>query len=309
MNTRVGLERLTQAWGPEQRQRMLLFGSLGVLALCGVVGLLGPERAELEALETEVAQLQDRLSAAPVPRPLQDAVQGSGASERSAWLDGPTQEQGAAVWPWLQQRLQDQGLQVIALRPQGLSAEGLPEQTVQLQLQGRWRDWLALSQAMAVHAPWWVVDQWQVTPVGVGDVRIELQARVGWLPLLLLDPKRAVWAGPQWPVAARAGEPPATDALLFGLPEVAAAAQLPSTPVLPQDPRHWPVRALRLQGVWQEAGQWHALLGAGLAQATVRVGQRVGQEGLRVRRVDMAGVALAADSGESIVRLAWQGDQ
>jgi hypothetical protein len=305
MNIAMKFEGLAQSWRLERKQHLLVLCVAGGLALYAVVGLFGPEATELDLLEADVAQLQARLSAAPA----QPTVAGPAVSIAPALLDWPAHAQMAAVWSWLQQRLQAQGLQVMALRPQALSPQGLPEQTVQLQLQGRWHDWLVLSQAMAVHAPWWVVDQWQVAPMSAGDVRIELQARVGWLPPFLQDSKRAVWMGPQWDVADRAVERPVADAPLFGMPETAAAEAVQLIPLLPQAPRHWPVRALRLQGVWQEAGQWHALLGEGLAQTTVRAGQRVGQEGMKVRRVDMAGVELIAGSGEPVVRLAWQGDK
>ena len=53
------------------------------------------------------------------------------------------------VWPWLQARMQSQGLQVQSLRPQAVTTtDGLPQQAVSLQLQGRWHDWRALEAAL-----------------------------------------------------------------------------------------------------------------------------------------------------------------
>jgi Tfp pilus assembly protein PilP len=69
------------------------------------------------------------------------------------------------------------------------------------------------------------------------------------------------------------------------------------------------VHALRLQGVWQQADQWHAVLGDGLAHVTVQPGQRVGQEGYRVQRIAQDGVVLRADKEEPVLRLDWRGGQ
>lgn len=280
----------------------------GLLGAGSVVGCFGPSWAEIDALEGEVAQLQARVSAAPVlPSVNADPEDNMGV------LNWPGQDQAMVVWPWLQQVLQMQGLQVLALRPQGVSVSDVPEQTVLLHLQGRWDDWLALAQHMAALAPWWWVDQWQVVPAPEGQVRLELLTRLAWWPTALQDPRRSAWEAPDAP---QAGARPALGSELFGVRQAitsvsslqaANAEAVVGLSALSPDPRHWPVSALQLQGVWQQAGQWHAVLGAGLVLTTVRAGQRLGPEGWRVHRVDRDGVTLTMGQGESVRHLGWQG--
>lgn len=304
------------AWGPERQRQVLMWLGSGVLGLAGVLWLFGPDADEWATLETEVAQWQARLPPAPetTPRPADPASAVSGSASTPPW---PRQDQAEVLWSWLQQGVQVQGLQLLVLRPQGplasSAATSLPEQTVWLQLQGRWPDWLALSESLAAHAPWWSITQWQVVPAGEGLVRIELQARVGWWPSALQVPNVPVWTGPPWPVASAA---PGHGAELFGMPDAhglvppqdSAPAQVAVLALsLPPDPRQWPVHALGLQGVWQQAGEWHAVLGAGLALTAVRAGQRVGQEGYRVQSVGLRGVVLRSPSDGSALHLAWQG--
>ena len=327
------LAHTIMAWGPERQRQLLLRLCAGVLGLCGVLWLFGPDADASAALEAEVAQWQARRPPTPepmsapqaVPGPVVPASAAPGSTVSPPW---PGPHQTSSLWPWLQQRAQAQGLQVLALRPQsietpnpatpsqgtpGAGVPALPEQTVLLHLQGRWSDWRSLSRDLAAHAPWWLLTQWQVVPAGAGEVRIELQARVGLWPPALPGRGVPVWTGPVWP-AKRAA--PDTGAELFGMPESNGLAQArdgasaPATPLpLSLDPRQWPVHGLRLQGVWQQAGQWHAVLGAGLSQTTVRAGQRVGQEGYRVQTVGPDGVVLRAPSNGPALHLGWQGDK
>lgn len=306
------------AWEPERQRQMLMCLAAGVLGLAGVFWLFGPDMDEWATSEAELAQWQARLP------PTSQVESGSGASAAAvpgttSTTPWPIQDQAPALWTWLQQGLQAQGLKVLALRPQILlasnAATSLPEQTVWLQLQGRWPDWLALSAALAAHAPWWSVTQWQAVPSGDGGVRIDLQARVGWRPGALQAPNVPVWTGSPWPVARMA---PDQSTELFGLPEAqglasplesATAQAAPLARSVSPDPRQWPVHALGLQGVWQQAGEWHAVLGGGLALTVVRTGQRVGQEAYRVQSVGPQGVVLRSPSDGSALHLAWQGDK
>jgi hypothetical protein len=294
------------AVGPGQQHRWRVMLVAGLLGL-GVSGwLAGPDSEAMEALEHEVVQLQSRLQGASPPRVARNTPE----PVVQHW---PGSGDGATAWPWLQQKLQAQSLQVLALRPQAITTvQGLPQQTVLLRLQGRWRDWLALERAFDAHAPWWAIDQWQVVPAGTGsaEVRIELQARWGlWPPGLQgATPVAQVW--PTWSVD---GDASGAQAELFGLPSPvpsAAVAQASEALVAwPSDPRQWPVRDLRLLGVWWQEGTVHAVLGKGLNQVQLAPGQRVGLEGYRVRRVSGAGVELAApDPSGPVLYLTWQGD-
>ena len=286
--------------GPQAREQLAVVALAFVLGSAPVLLWWGPDSAALDALEDEVAQLHSRLQ--PVlPSPARQTL-----APQPAATDWPHPDESTAAWTWLQQGAQAHGLQVQALQAQPVLATGdWLEQPVRWRLQGPWRQWLALEAALHAHAPWWVVDQWQVLPAGEkpGDVRIELQARLGLqprsVPETLSRPR-------DWPVwrHARAPEPPGAE--VFALAQgagisatagAAAPAASQATEPLPADPRLWPVRELRLLGVWWQAGTAHAVLGRGLAQVTVVPGQRIGREAYRVQRVSEAGVELVAVHG------------
>lgn len=309
------IRRIGAELGPHAREKLAVGGLAFVVG--GLLPLLwwGPDKADLSLLEDEVRQLRSRAQSSPP-----SLVQSSQASA-FALSDGPHPEEQTAVWTWLQQGVQAHGLQVQALNALPmLMVNDLPEQPVRLRLHGMWRDWLALTAALDTHAPWWVVDHWQVVPDGqvAGQVRIEVQGRVGFQP-------QAAAANPatsrDWPVWRHVRSIGHMGAGIFATPEapgLAAAARAavpddkPDSSPLPEDPRLWPVRELQLLGVWWQAGVAHAVLGRGLAQVTVSAGQRIGREGYRVRRINAAGVELlahgAAERGP-VLELTWSGER
>lgn len=265
-------------------------------ALCAGLGLaLGAlfwweEIEALQRLREEVGALRGQLQPAPDRPVAPQAVAAHGELP-----PGPDSGQAPIVWPWLQERLQAHGLQVLALRPGAPETlTGLPVQTVALELEGRWSDWQAFERQLDRHAPWWTPVQWQVTPAsGPGQVRMLWHLRWGWRPQGLAQaPTPAL---PLWPL--EAGAAPAL--ALFGEPAAAAVAASPAAPPasLPADPALWPVQALRLQGVWQQTGVAHAVLGQGLRQVVVTPGQRVGREGYEVWRVNEGQVVLRPADG------------
>lgn len=281
-----------QGWlGPERRPQQWVLAA-ALLGLLGSAWLAGPDAQALQGLESEVTRWQATLSSAPSPSPAQ------APSPQIAGAPWPEADELATLWPWLQQRLQAQGLQLLSLQPQAMATvDGLPEQTVLLRLQGAWSDWRALEQALDAQAPWWVVNQWQMLPAGVSptDVRIELQARWGlWPPQ---GPGRAE-APRTWPVWAVTAERSDQGAPVFGTPSgeaglaVAKAGAPPTAAAGLGGPGPWPVGEMRLLGIWRQAGQAHAVLAAGQTPVVARAGQRVGAEGYRVLRVDDAQVEL-----------------
>lgn len=301
------------AWtfSPEQQRRMLLL-AIGLLGLGVSVWLFGPDARVLEALDEEVTQLHARLQAAP-GHALSD---GKVVQTLRPMPDAPGLSETPTVWPWMQQRLRAQGLQVQTLQPLAITTvRGLPEQAVLLRLQGRWRDWLAFEQAAGEEVPWWVIDHWQMVPVGKepAEVRIELQVRLGLLPAVVHEKRAAPRVWPVWDVDSGLAD---VGAPLFDGPATPSAVGLLQTrasegdSALLPDPARWPVRALRLLGVWHQSGADHAVLGSGLDKVTVRPGQQVGIEGYRVRKVSEAGVELQApDPSGPVLRLILQGDK
>ena len=192
--------------------------------------------------------------------------------------------------------------------PEIAAARALHEQAVQWRLQGRWRDWLVWGQAVEAHAPWWVFDHWLVLPASTpGEVRIELQARLGFRPPALQAHGAMPRVWPEWPVLADR-EPLAGNELFAQAPTPQANAVAgQATAPLPADPSGSPVHAWRLLGVWQQAGTAHAVLGDGESPIVVRQGQRVGLGAYRVRRIGQDQVELAgAGPAGQVLRLTLQ---
>lgn len=279
-----------------QRQRHLLVLAGACLSGMFLAGWWWPLDTEaVDGLRQEVARLQAQTQV-PLPvqarklhgKPPADAPVQQGPS----LPDEPGLAEAETVWSWLQQRMQSQGLQLQVLRPQTVTTDkGLPEQAVAMRLQGRWHDWLAMEEALHAHAPWWVIDQWQVVPAAAQseDVRIELQARLALRPPALAQEGRRVW--PVWPVDP--GSQRAVPTPLFATAEMAAPASEVAGS-LPADPRGWQVNQLRLLGVWRQTGAAHAVVGMGQDQRVIRLGQQIGPEPYRVRRIGDDRVELIA---------------
>lgn len=301
--------RLAMHLPPGWQQRWPTGVAAFALGLCGVLWLSAPQMQMLQTLDEETTRLQAQLQ-----KGHDDTVsQAQTPQHAHPSSDAPALNEAVSLWPWLQQRLQAHGLEVLSLKPQAMVLPGgLPEQTAQLRLQGRWSDWMAFERAMNRHVPWWITERWQVTTAGGGSaqVRIEWQVRMGLQPAKLSRRQAQAQAQgwPQWVVAPDLGKEGRT---LFDSPSSAPqAARMAASAPLAGNPRQWPVRALHLLGVWQQQGVSHAVLGQGMNAVVVRPGQRVGQEGYRVRTVSQAGVRLqSADGGDDLLLLPFQGDK
>jgi len=271
----------------------------------------------LQHLQDEVPALQSRLAASPVSVSPNERVATS-AQPRAA-LFRPDARQAAVFWPVLQQGLQGQGLQLQSMKPGPLeSAAGWPTQTVVLDVQGRWDDWRAFEQQLDRHAPWWTVMRWQVTPLAAGangrsdagQVRMQWHFQWGWQPA-----SAAASPAPAAPVfGPDVSDGPAAPAADMAVSLFAEPGVEPTLPAAAQTAQtagpaeRWPVQALRLQGVWQQGGVWHAVLGRGLDQVAVAPGQAVGREAYRVLRVSADEVVLQPPhSGQAPLRLGWSG--
>lgn len=300
------LARFRAGGGMQDRESVAAWGLSLLVGAASVWLGWAPDAADVQALETEIGQLQARLQPTQTDRPTPK----TGPAELSpAW---PLRSEQTAASTWLQQGAQAHGLKVEAMHalPAGPSTP-LPEQPWRWRMQGRWGDWLSWEAALDAHAPWWVVDQWLVLPDegSAGDVRMELQGRIG-LQAELPDaqpPEPADW--PVWRherLALAAGAavfaplPPVRDA---EGPQADPPAASASPEALPSDPRLWPVSHLQLLGVWWQEGVAHAVLGRGLMQVTVTQGQRIGREAYLVRRITPAGVQLQDPQGRGLRHL------
>ena len=288
----------------DQRRRLWVMLVAGLTGVLTVLGLMHERLQMLLTLHEEMTQLASRLEAQQQAVASQRPVP---AQPPQANVDWPDLVESADVWSWLQQQMQVHRLQVQTLRLEpAVTKNGLPELPVSLRLQGRWPDWIRFARALDQHAPWWVVDRWQLVPSdpGAANVRFELQARLGlrppgWRNAPLATP---IWANalPRSDAGALAGADPfASIASTPGL-EASREATAPRSP----DPRQWPLREWRLLGVWQQGGKAHAVLGSPAGHLAVTQGQGLGQEGYRVRRVGDDAVWLQA-LGASEPELHW----
>lgn len=254
----------------------------------------------LERLQQEVQALQARAAAAGAA----PSAQAGAGTARDAVTDAqghgaePLLAQQAQVWAWLQQGLHSHGLQVLALRPGALErSEGLPSQTLVLELQGRWQDWQVFERRLGALATWWTPEQWQVVPAGGTDdeARLVWHLRLGW---------RAESGRAQ-------GGRTATALPLPAWPLLPARAQV--TPAGPDDTRPaQQATAWRLQGTWQQDGVWHAVLAQGANRWVVVPGQRLGPQGtpaMRVQQVSASGVELRpTDALQAPLKLELSGE-
>ncbi len=299
-------------------RRDLAAGMLSLVAGALVGGWVWLD--EIEAL----AQLQAQAQALAAPQGQGSAGQQAAPSDvqtvPSAVLALPMAGHGDSVWPWLQQRMQAHGLQVLSLRPGALeSPSGWPTQSFTLEAQGRWQDWQDFERQLHRHVPWWTVSQWQLTPLGQtsDQIRVQWQGRLAW------QPATAGGTSPDWPQWAPEARPDGAVPLFAtvqvqtpSLPAPVAdagpgAAGDPLATVAPElspDPLQWPVQALRLYGSWRQAGSTHVVLGQGPFHVVLAPGQRVGREGHRLARIDEDGVVLQpADAAQSPIHLSWSG--
>lgn len=209
---------------------------------------------------------------------------------------GPVAEAMPQVWPWLQARLQDHGLQVSSLQPQMAFAAGRPtsETGVQLQLQGRWSDWQAFVQQMNAQVPWWQLVSWHVVPINDGSarVRMQMQWRLGWRTPRAHEPDETVL--PDWQPAAASPSAVA----LFGPPDAAAVqAAVPTADALAPGGERTELTKVQFLGVWQQSGQGHAVFVQAGKPEILLPGQRLGS--YRLRRVHSDGVELQDAQGKT----------
>lgn len=283
-----------------------LAGLAALLALGSVVGLMAPDTPDLAALQAQVERLQQRLSGVP---PLRQTTAPQGQTAAIAW---PGAGDVDRVWPWLQHRLQAQGLQLLSMRPQAVARQGEePLHEVVLRLQGRWQDWRAVEHALHACAPWWQLDHWLFLPTGAEEIRMDLHVRLGLQAEAAAGTDGAAWPLPLWP------QGPAPQAAAVD-PFVQTRARQPAQPPdaspsassMPDDPRQWPVSAVRLQGLWWTRGAAHAVLSAGEAQQVLTVGQPIGREGYRLHTVQADGVLLVSrQPGQPPLHLPLKGER
>ena len=280
--------RLATRWGAH-----LLAWALGV-GLAWLFALLWWGTAWMEVWR--VAQ-----SPAPEPTPptataVADVSATSAGQAATPLPSAPEVRERDAAWFWLQQRLQAQGLRLLALRPEPWqNGAVLAQQTAHLRVQGAWADWVALGRALASHATWWTWERWQVQAAGApGQVQIDARLRLWLRPEEGAAVTARAW--PSWAVEPISG----TAVPLFAQGDASAQA-LPAS-VSASSASGW-----RLWGVWTQAGESRVVLGRGAEWTVLAPGQRLGPQGDRLDHIGAEGVRLRTPGRSQGVWLPWEG--
>lgn len=277
------MKRLS-AWMHGLRHRRDRLGEAlasALLVMAVVWWLMASDADAVERLEQEVAALAQQQEPGPAA-----GLPGQLRTDAFKPQDWPLQADSVALWAAVQDGLQACGLEVQALQPQAAShREGLPEQAVALRLLGPWSSWRRCEQALAEQAPWWLLQQLQVLPTGQrpDEVSIELQARIGWRP------QQWASAGPwQWQFS-----PPGQSLSAATLPLFGKGERIESLATSADSGQTAGASAMRLLGVWQQDGRFHALLDLGNEQVYATAGQRLSRSAYRVRHVGPDSVDLS----------------
>lgn len=284
------LERLVRRWA---------WALAGAFAGMGLVAVFAWEAYEEHDLWRYKVQA---LRAAHKAVPAKTAASSPAASDASSLVERlPAQREVSALWLALQQGMAQRGLQVQDLRPQTLlPAQGLSSQAVALRLQGRFVDGVQVWASLVDAGPVWTLDRLTVVP---GVQAGQLQWDGIWRAWLRPDaPSAHAWPA-HWDLRAREGasgvDPFVTTKA--AAPVAGASESLPAE--LVEDPRRWPLAHIRLLGVWQQGGQWQAVLGAGAYWAVLAPGAPLAIEAYRVQAVRPEGVVLQAATGHGPVHV------
>lgn len=278
--------------------------------LAGIVLVLGWEADVHEAhaqLRQKVQSLKDAAAAVNPPAMAASVaashMQTSVSSALLARL--PAVQDAPGLWLALQKGLQQQGMQIQALRPQALQEGGpLSSQGLAVRLQGRYSDMASAWASLVDAGPVWTLDRLTVTANGPAG---QLQWDGLWRVWLRPGAASAQAWPAHWDVADRRNSDRTADPFVVevGVAEVAVgqAQGASESAQLSADPLHWPLAQIRLLGVWQQADRPQVVLAAGLNWAVLDPGARVALEGYRVKTIYPDAVALQSLKAPGVVQI------
>ena len=282
--------------------RLLVF----VLGLLVGLVVLADDIADWWALRTELqgelqAELQGESMAAPV-RAASDALPAVPPSTSTAVSLALPAPPNALDWlPVLQAHgLRLQSLQHHAERAQGAPAAGSAGSgaaALSLALQGDWRDWLALEQQAPALLAGWLPQSWQVQALGppAAPGQVQLQWQLRWSGVTTAAARAESDTVTRANTAADASPAEARRAAATGAEVFSAAAALAESGVPPVVPRAPALASTpwRLLGVWQQAGEAHAIVQGSGQWHALSPGQSLGHSALRVQRIEGGQVWLS----------------
>jgi hypothetical protein len=287
------------SWGSRHGQSAavaLLGASLGAVLVGGMFSEVWEAHDQAhQSLAAAQAQWTAQGPEATMPEALDPSAHPAGA----LWprLPGRWSTEGPAA---LRQFLIQQGLQVQSLRalPE-VSAGPLQGQTLAIRMTGLYADWVRAWQILSAEGPVVSMERMNVSalaqPLGVQlDVVLHLWSRPG------------VSLEASWPMTSSKGQATASGPDIFAtaagadLPPAAAPSKASEAIALTDDPKTWPLDRMRWLGTWQQGADQRAVLSAGGPWVSVRVGQRIGQEGYRVASIGADGLVLQTVQGQRI---------
>lgn len=290
---RLALQRTARRWA----HRWIWALAAALAGLLGVIGWQADVVVQREHLQQQVQGLRAAAPAASTPGPAPSA--------RRDLIDRlPAQSSASRLGLDLQTGLASQGLQVLALKPQALhSGQPLPSQALALRWQGRFGDFGHAWASLVDAGPVWTIERLTVVPgLSAGTLQWDGVWRA-WLRPDAAAPQAwpALWETSPGP-AGVAGHDPFVPAV-----SAAAASGVGTSdavpPGLPADPRQWPLAAIRLAGVWQQADKAQAVLSAGPHWVVVGAGTGLALEAYRVKAVHPDSVELQPLKGGGLTHV------
>ena len=290
MNKQQGSSARVRAWVVRAVRR----GSWALAACLAGLGLVtGWAMDEFEAnvqLRQKVQALQEETRVASPPAEGVSTDREVHASDGPALMARlPAVRDAPALWLVLQKGLQQQGLQLEALRPQALQEVGpLPTQAVAVRMQGRYADMASAWASLTDAGPVWSLDRLSASTSGSTG---QLQWDGVWRVWLRPGPASGEAWPAHWHAAARREWVDIADPFMA---ETGRTARASEPTLLSADPRRWPLAQTRLLGVWQQDGRWQAVLAAGPHWAVLGPGASVAQEGYHIQTIHPDAVSLQA---------------
>lgn len=199
----------------------------------------------------------------------------------------------------LRQFLISQRLQVLALRTlPDVSAGPLKGQSLAIRMTGAYADWARAWQSLRASGPVLSIDRMSVLSMPPpSGVQIELVLHLWSRPGSNFE---LAWPSERPLAVVQAGADIFASASGTDLPPLASEAKANDPIVQTDDPFTWPVERIRWLGTWQQGAERRAVLSAGGAWTTVRVGQRVSREGHKVQAIGADGLVLRTPQGQRL---------
>jgi hypothetical protein len=291
-----GPDGIFSSTGLFQRNAVAIMGALAGATITGLL-FIGVWDAHDEA-NSSLAETQAKLAAQKPETAMPDALDPQAHGAGALWMrlpdSWPTQAPAALRQFLINQRLQVQTLRVLP----GVVLGPLQGQSLAIRMTGRYADWVRAWQLLSASGPVLSIERMSVMSMTPSSgVQMDLVLHV--------------WSGPgstleaPWP-SVGLDAPVTSDVDFFaspGAPDGTPPAEKTkaSEAIDPtDDPMAWPLDRVRWLGTWEQGHEKRAVLSAGGAWVTVRVGERVSREGHKVAAIGADGLVLKSPQGQRV---------